>query len=106
MSSSTGTTYAATTRLATNANLDIREFGTPKKIIVNNLTNSYRAEWNNMMADAAAIVTAQNGDRSVVAAAGFTPLAGSSTQPPGIRLGALANINDTAGESLLFEFYY
>ena len=57
------------------------------------------------MADGEALVTSDTGARSLVTSNGFTLLAGSSTENPGVRLGALANINDTTTEDLLVEAY-
>lgn len=106
MASSVGERYENTKRVALNATLTVlsQEFS-PKRIIVHNLTNDCRAEWNDGLPDGYAILTVAAGDRTLVTTAGFTPVAGTSTTPPGFSLGALANINDTTTESLLFEMW-
>jgi hypothetical protein len=84
--------------------MELRSLGfKPRKVVVHNLDNNYRAEWNEKMAAGEALVTSDAGARSVVTANGFTLLDGDSTNPPGVQLGALANINDTTTENLLFE---
>ena len=105
MASTVGTGYVTRKATALNADLDLRVGFKPRKIVVHNLTNSYKAEWNEALPEGYAIVTATAGDRSVVTSAGFSLLDGDSSNPPGFRLGALANINDTTTEELLFEVY-
>lgn len=105
MASSVGTGYASRKAVANNSNLDLLVGFKPRRIVVHNLTNGYRAEWNEQLASGYAIVTATTGDRSVASSSGFSLLDGDSTNPPGFRLGALANLNDTTTEDLLFEVF-
>ena len=105
MASSGSFGYDTTKIVATTANLDIRSLsvGQPRKIVVHNLGNDYRAEWNEAMASESAAVITNAGTLTVATSAGFSLLAGDSTNPPGFRLGALTNINDTTTETLLIE---
>ena len=105
MSSSVGLKYHTTKRVALNANLDLREFpfGKPRRIRVTNETTLCRAEWNDQMPDAAGWKTVAAGDLTYVTSLGFTPLDGDSTHAPGIRLGAMVDINDTLTEVLFIE---
>ena len=106
MGSTVGVRVYTTTRIALGANLDIRSIGfAPKVVKVVNLTNAVKAEWNDSLADGYAVKEAANGDRSVVTSLGFTPLVVDSNGNPGIRLGALVDVNDTTTEELLFECY-
>ena len=77
----------------------------PRRVVVHNLTNNCRAEWNEGLNAGEAILTIAAGDRTLETTGGFSLLDGDSSQPGGVRLGALANINDTTTESLLFEFW-
>jgi hypothetical protein len=98
--------YDNTTRVATNANLDVRTMGAPRRVLINNITNACRFEWNDTMADGYGIKTVAAGTRSVVSSGGITPLAGSGDDPPGFRIGgALADINDTTTEVLHIEVW-
>jgi len=92
---------------AKNADLDVRNlpFGKPEKVVVHNEDNNYTAFWMKGMADGEAFVISDVGAKSLVTSNGFTMLAGSSTESPGFRLGALANINDTTTEKLFVEAY-
>jgi len=105
MGSTVGMTYDSTKRVATGANLDIRSLasGLAKRIRVTNLANMHVAEYNEALNDGEALVRTNTGTLTLVTTTGFTPLAGSSTQPPGFRLGILPNINDTTTENLLIE---
>jgi hypothetical protein len=92
--------YDSTKRVATSADLDIRSMGTPRRVVINNLTNACRLEWDDTMADGYGVKFVAAGTRSVEAADGITPLAASGDSPPGFRIGALADINDTTTEEL------
>lgn len=104
MGSTVGVRYKASKVVATNAVLAIRSVGfKPRKVVITNETTLARAEWNEAMADAYAVVTALAGDLSIVTSAGITPLDGSGDDPPGFSIGALATINDTTTEVLCWE---
>ena len=105
MASSVGMGYKTVKVTATGAALGVRVGIKPRKVVCHNLTNGYKAEWNEALADDSALVTSDAGARSVVSSAGFSLLAGSSSTVPGFSLGALANVNDTTTEDLLFEVY-
>lgn len=107
MASTVGPVFDTAKRKALNADLDIRSMagGKPSKITVHNLSNNYKAEWNEALNAGEAIVTSDVGARSLVTSNGFSLLDGDSSNPPGFRLGALANINDTTTEDLLFETF-
>lgn len=104
MASTVGIGYQTTKRVATNALMEVRVLGfKPKKVTVTNLSNSVQAEWNESLGDGYALKRIADGTLSVVTSAGITPLAGTSTLPPGFSLGALADVNDTTTENLLIE---
>ena len=97
MGSSVGASYRVTKRVANNGNLDVRVFGfKPERIVVQNLTNDVRAEWNRALAVDEAILTIAAGTRTLETTNGFSLLDGTSVLPPGFRLKALANVNDNA----------
>lgn len=101
MSSKTGALYATNKVPCNNAQLDVRtvEFK-PRKVVATNLTTFVRLEWNEMMDDDSALQTVAAGDTTLITSDGVTPL---TDQNPGFRLEALANFNDDAGETLLWE---
>jgi hypothetical protein len=103
MSSTVGSRIVTGTIIATNAVLTIEtlEF-TPKRVVIENHSNNCKAEWNNQMADASVVKTIEAGTRSLVAAAGITPVSGTTK---GFSIGALADINDTTTESLKWVAY-
>lgn len=106
MASSVGMGYRTLkVKSLSSGDLEMRVGFKPRKVVVHNLTNNYRAEWNESMAEGHALVTSDAGARSNATSNGFSLLAGSSTQPPGVKLGSLANLNDTADEDLLVEVY-
>lgn len=67
----------------------------PKRVRLTNLTSRVALEWDDSMADASAVKTAANGDRTVVSSAAITPT------PSGFILGT-DSIN-ASGEAILFE---
>jgi hypothetical protein len=67
----------------------------PKRVRLTNLTSRVALEWDDSMADASAIKTAANGDRTVVTSAAITPTAS------GFTVGT-DSIN-ASGEIILFE---
>ena len=90
---------------ATGAALEVRSVGfKPEKVILFNKTNQVQLVWNKMLADAEGIKTTAAGAVSLEAADGITPLNGSPTDgPPGFSIGALADVNDTTTEQLIWE---
>ena len=105
MSSTKGPRYFKNIANCTAATpVDIREPGfVPQKVVVTNLTNGAKMEWFDDLADAAAIKTAPAGTRSVVGSNGITKLAATATLPAGFQIGNLADVNDTATETMLWE---
>lgn len=105
MGSTVGPRYATGTVTATNAVLSIRKVGfKPKKIRIYNLTTHVQIEWFSELAEETqTIKIAQNGDKSIVTSAGINLLDGTSTQPPGFSVGAIADVNDTTTEVLKYE---
>jgi len=104
MASTVGMRYVTGTVIALNANLDIRKVGgKPRKIRVVNQTNQVQAEWNEELPEGYAYKILADGTLSVETSNGFSLLDGSSTEPPGFRLGALADVNDTTTEILKYE---
>lgn len=101
MASKTGALYATNKIPATNALLEVRtvEFK-PRKVVVTNLTSLARLEWNDAMDDDSGFKTVAAGTRTLVSAAAITPLDGPN---PGFSVGALADVNDDATETLLWE---
>lgn len=106
MAETVGSRYLSGRTLATGAALDILMVGfRPTKVTVYNQTNQYKEEWNLAMGSAAARVTDNNGTATDVLADGITPLNANTAGNPGFRIGALANINDTVGEVLIWEAF-
>jgi len=104
MSSTVGSSSFFTKAKATNANLDIRTVGfTPSKVVVRNATSGAMLEWQEHVVDGGGFKTVAAGTRSFVTSNGISLLAASGSTPAGIRIGNLADINDTAGEDLYIE---
>jgi hypothetical protein len=105
MASTVGDRYVTGKVTATNADLPIRKIGyKPKKVIVSNLSNNVKIEWNDSLGDGYAIKTVEAGTRSLLTSGAITPLDPDSAGNPGFQIGAgLADINDTTTESLLYE---
>ena len=89
---------------ATGAVITLRKMNfKPRRVVVYNQDNLFRCEWIDRLADLAALVTTAAGVTTLVAAAGITPLDPNTAGNPGFSLGALANINDTTTEDLIWE---
>jgi hypothetical protein len=90
---------------ATGAALEVRSVGfKPEKVILFNKTSLARLEWNKVLADAEGIKQVAAGTTTNPTSDGITPLSGSPTLGgPGFQIGALADINDTAGELIVWE---
>ncbi len=101
MASTVGARFMQGSSVATNANIDIKTLQfKPSKVKVTNKTSLMSLEWTEAMGDAAGFKVDNAGTRSFISADGITPLTGAN---PGFRIGALADINDTAGEELFWE---
>lgn len=104
MSSTVGSANFFTKAKATNADLDIRSIGfTPSKVVVRNATSGAMLEWQEHVVDGGGFKTVAAGTRSFVATNGISLLPSSAGTPAGIRIGTLADINDTVGEDLYIE---
>lgn len=103
MGSTVGLTYRSGQIVATNASQDVVCNIVPQRVQISNRTTAAMAQWNDNMADAAAELTIAAGTRSNEAANGITPLAATATAGAGFTLGALAHINDTTTEVLVWE---
>jgi len=90
---------------ATGAALPVRAVGfKPEKVILFNKTTLAMVVWNKMLADDEGIKTVAAGTVTLEASAGITPLAGSPTLGgPGFSIGAMADVNDTATELIMWE---
>lgn len=104
MGSTVGARYATGTVVATNANLDIRVVDfKPKKVTIKNRTSLAELQYNDTMADGEGWKTVAAGTRTLEVTTGVTPLDATSTLPPGFRIGAEADINDTTTEIMEWE---
>lgn len=106
MGSTVGPRYVTGVAQALNADLDIRKIGfVPKKLRIFNKTSLAVLDWNDQLAaDGTEFVkTIAAGTRTLETTNGITTLAGDSTNPPGFRLGAAADLNDTLTEFLVYE---
>lgn len=101
MSSKTGAMYATNKIPATAAALEVRtvEFK-PRKVVVTNLTSLASLEWNEFMAADSGFKQVAAGTRTLESSDGITAL---DAPNPGFQIGTLADINDAAGEELLWE---
>ena len=101
MSSKTGALYATNKIPASAAALEVRtvEFK-PRKVVITNLTSLCRLEWNEFMADDTGFKQVAAGTRTLAGSDAITPLDGPN---PGFQVGTLADVNDAAGEELLWE---
>lgn len=104
MASTVGARYAAGRIKATNALLDIMTVGfSPRKAVVTNLTNQVLVEMNDGLESGKNLKRIADGTLSVLSSGGITPKTDSSGNH-GISIpAALADINDAAGEDLLWE---
>lgn len=101
MSSTVGSRVQEGSIVATGAALDIRTLGfTPRKVKVVNKTSLASLEWQEALGAAAGFKQVAAGTRTLVSADGITALTGEN---PGFTIGALADINDAAGEELVWE---
>lgn len=104
MSSTVGVLLSTGKCKANNGTLTIRKTGfVPRRVVIENLTNQCKVEWDETLPDGYGIVTLAAGTRSLVTSAGIKPLAANSDGNPGFEIGALANINDTTTEDLAFQ---
>lgn len=104
MSSTVGARYVTGKVVATNANLDVRVVDfKPKKVTLKNETSLAELEWTDVLADGEGWKTVAAGTRTLEVTTGITPLDASTTLPPGFRIGAEADINDTTTEVIQWE---
>lgn len=109
MGSTVGTRYAAgtyTVQTASGAsNIDIQTLDfVPKKIEVANQTNNLMVEWCDGQASGTNTKHAAAGDRSTVTSAVRPLTSAEAAGNPGFRIpSGLADINDTAGEILVWQ---
>lgn len=89
---------------ATAAALEVRAVGfKPEKVVLFNKTSACKLVWNKILGDAAGIKTVTAGTQTLVTSDGITPLDGAHNEGPGFQIGALADINDAAGELIVWE---
>lgn len=97
--------YMSNQITATNADLYVRNVGfLPRKIRIVNLTNQISIEWTEGLPSANFLKIAAAGDLSVVTSGGVITSEDSSGNQ-GFKLPALADINDTTTEALLWECF-
>lgn len=108
MSSTVGSRYATGGVTATNADIEIRKLQfEPSRVVVQNMDNQAKIEWNSALVAGRNVKTIAAGTRSVVASGGLEPLtAVSGSGNPGFKIpAALADINDTTTEELIWEVW-
>lgn len=104
MSSSVGMRYETNKTVATNANLDIRvTCFKPRRLTIRNKTNGAMMEYNESLPVGSWWKTVAAGTRTFVTSGGPLLLDGDSSNPPGFRIPATADINDTTTEELYWE---
>jgi len=91
---------------ATGAALQVEIPFTPRKVFVFNLTTAASLEWTYPMPDAAGVKRVTAGNQTYVTADGITPteayVLDHATDKRGFKIGALADINDTTTEFLIW----
>lgn len=98
-------TYARGRRAGTGAAIDLELGWVPDRVTVLNVTSATmeQLEWVEGMANASAVKTVTGTvARTKITTNGITPLAGSTTQPAGFRIGADADVN-VNGEQIVWE---
>ena len=94
--------YMSNQIIATGAAIDILNVGfLPRKIRIVNLTNSLQVEWTEGLPSGTNLKVADAGDLSVITSGVTTKEDTDGNQ--GFRIPALADINDTTTEALLWE---
>ena len=104
MGSTVGSRVVTGGLTATNADIEVRTVGfCPSLVKVENMDNQVMIEWKEPLAAGRNIKTDAAGARTVVASGGIEMLAPDSDGNRGFKIpGALADINDTTTEELIW----